>query len=169
MLSSLYLMPALSMMKHRSVASAGSSKCLQLGHSRISRRAEGAACPIFRAQSMQPDRVLSTALMPVWTAISSARWLQSRQYVPAGGADAGLHHDQDASLVLHQKINNRNRRLSRGFQHKVVATDADLDAGGAPVKEPSERGLALEHAKRRITACFPSASPKLKRRRPFLD
>ena len=74
-----------------------------------------------------------------------------------GGADA-RPQGQDASLVPRQKINNRNRRFRRRFQHKVVANDADLDAGGG--QEPSGRGLALEHARRRrTTACFPSASP----------
>ena len=59
---------------------------------------------------------------------------------------------------------NRNRRLRRRFQNKIVAIDADPDAGGAPGPEPSERGLARERARRcRITACFPCASPKRKK------
>jgi hypothetical protein len=73
MLSCLKIVPELSMIKHRGVALAGSSKCLQLGHSRMSRRGEGAACAILSAQIMQPNRVFSMVLMPVWTAISSAK------------------------------------------------------------------------------------------------
>jgi hypothetical protein len=61
------------MMKHRAVASAAFSKCLQLGHSRISRRGEGAACAILCAQITQPNRVFSMVLMLVWMAISSAK------------------------------------------------------------------------------------------------
>ena len=83
-LSSRSLMPPRSMMKHRGDAFVAFSKCLQLRHSRMSRRGEGAACAIFCAQIAQPNRVFSMVLMPVWTAISSAKCLQSRQYVPAG-------------------------------------------------------------------------------------
>jgi hypothetical protein len=65
--------PALSMMKHRGDASAGFSKCLQLGHSRMLRRGDGAACAILCAQITQPNRVFSMVLLLVWTAILSAK------------------------------------------------------------------------------------------------
>ena len=59
MLSSRSLAPALSMMKHRGDASAAFSKCLQLRHSRISRRGEGAACAIF----CRPDHAAEPRLL----------------------------------------------------------------------------------------------------------
>jgi len=58
-----------------------------------------------------------------------------------GAADVGPQHGQDASLVLCQKINNRNRLLRRRFQHKVVAIDAGLDARGAAARSPASAAL----------------------------
>jgi hypothetical protein len=66
--------------------------------------------------------------------------------------NAGPQHDQDASLVVHEKINNRNRRLRRRFQSKVIAIDGDLHAGGARAKQARRFAHAV---------ALPRASPAL--------
>jgi hypothetical protein len=61
-------------------------------------------------------------------------------------------------LVLRQKLNNRNRRLRCEFQHKIVAIDADLDAGRAPAGSPASAALRLSTPD---AAASPRASPML--------
>ena len=74
------------MMKHRGDASDGFSKCLQLGHRRISRRGEGAACAILCAQITQPEPR------------------------PLDGVDAGLNRDLVGEMITVPTV--RARRSS---------------------------------------------------------